>query len=85
MEESNVIWATGYESDFGWIDLPLFGKTAGSPTSPGVVSLHPGLYFLGNLFLYSPTSALLGGIGRDAKYVVSHLASQRRSRISAQV
>ena len=34
----------------------------------------PNLYFIGLLFLYSLSSALLGGVGRDAKYIVDHIA-----------
>jgi hypothetical protein len=32
---------------------------------------------MGLLFLYSLSSALLGGVGRDAKYIVDHIASNR--------
>ena len=73
MAVSNVIWATGYETDFSWIDLPLLGDDGKLVHERGVVPAHPGLYFVGNLYLFSPTSALLGGVGRDAEYIVKHL------------
>jgi putative flavoprotein involved in K+ transport len=79
MDVSNVIWATGYEEDLGWIDLPLLGPNGGLAHERGVVSSQPGLYFIGNLYLYSATSALLGGVGRDAEYTVNHLASRPKS------
>ena len=79
MEVPNIIWATGYTEDFGWIELPLLGGDGRLAHERGVVSSHPGLYFIGNLYLYSPTSALLGGVGRDAEYIVNHLASRSKS------
>ena len=42
---------------------------------------EPGLYFVGRFFLYAFTSALIGGVGRDAE----HIASQIASRASADV
>jgi hypothetical protein len=32
---------------------------------------------MGLLFQYSLSSALVGGVGRDAKYIVDHIASRR--------
>jgi putative flavoprotein involved in K+ transport len=79
MRVANVVWATGYEQDFGWIDLPVLADDGRLAQERGVVASHPGLYFLGNPYLYSPTSALLGGVGRDAEYIVNHLASRPKS------
>jgi len=41
----------------------------------GVVADQPGLYFVGLFFLSSVTSALVGGVGRDAGHVAAKLAS----------
>jgi putative flavoprotein involved in K+ transport len=41
----------------------------------GVIEAIPGLYFVGLPFLYSISSALVGGVGRDAEYIVDHIAS----------
>jgi putative flavoprotein involved in K+ transport len=84
LEVPNIIWATGYEEDLGWIDLPLLGPDGRLAHERGVVASQPGLYFIGNLYLYSATSALLGGVGRDAEYTVSHLASRPKSACRAQ-
>lgn len=46
----------------------------------GIVESVPGLYFMGLLFLYSLSSALLGGVGRDAEHIVDHIASRRPLR-----
>lgn len=68
-----VIWATGYRPDFGWIDLPIFDARGNPRQERGIVRDAPGLYFLGLLFQTSMTSALLGGVGADAKVIVEHL------------
>jgi putative flavoprotein involved in K+ transport len=82
LEVSNVIWCTGYTPDFSWIDIPLVTRHGFPAQRRGVVESVPGLYFLGLLFLYSISSALVGGVGRDAEYIVDHIASTRGSRQS---
>lgn len=78
LQVSNVIWCTGYVPDFKWVDLPL-GTSRGFPLNDrGVVESQPGLYFIGLPFLYSLSSALLGGVGRDAEYIVHHILSRCR-------
>ena len=79
LDVENVVWCTGFEPDFSWIDLPIFDGEA-HPKEPvherGVVPDAPGLYFVGLFFLYGLTSSLLAGVGRDAKYVVDHIAAR---------
>jgi putative flavoprotein involved in K+ transport len=74
----NVIWCTGYEHGFPWIDLPVFGEDGEPVHESGIVNQVPGMYFVGLHFLYSMTSANLTGVGRDAERVVQAIA--RRSR-----
>ena len=77
----NVIWCTGFDPDFSWIDLPVFG-TAERPNEPihvrGIVADQPGLYFVGLYFLYAMSSGFLPGVGRDAEHVVKHIASRKQ-------
>lgn len=85
LEVSNVIWCTGFTPDFSWIDLPLPTHNGLPIHDRGIVDSVPGLYFIGLLFLYSLSSALLGGVGRDAEYIGDHIAatwSQRKSEKS---
>jgi putative flavoprotein involved in K+ transport len=77
LEVSNVIWCTGYAPNYDWIDLPLQTHNGFPLHDRGVVQSCPGLYFVGLLFLYSLSSALLGGVGRDARYIVKHIVSTR--------
>jgi putative flavoprotein involved in K+ transport len=75
---SNVIWCTGYTPDFSWIDLPLPARHGYPDQHRGIVPAVPGLYFVGLPFLYSISSALVGGVGRDAGHVVDHVVSSDR-------
>jgi putative flavoprotein involved in K+ transport len=74
---ATVIWATGYRPGLDWIaDLPL--DEHGLPvTRRGAVESMPGLFFVGMPFQYALTSQLLGGVGRDAGWVVGQIARHR--------
>lgn len=73
LDVDNVVWCTGFDIDLTWIDLPLT-LTDGYPEQDrGIVPEHPGLYIVGLPFLRSLSSALLGGVGRDAWYIADHI------------
>jgi putative flavoprotein involved in K+ transport len=76
LEVANVIWCTGFVSDFAWIDLPVFAEDGGPVHDRGVVGSEPGLYFVGLVFLYTLASSLVGGAGRDAEYIAKHIAAR---------
>jgi putative flavoprotein involved in K+ transport len=78
LEVANVIWCTGFRADFGWIDLPVFGEDGEPLHDRGVVPGEPGLYFVGRPFQFAFTSALIGGVGRDAEHVATHIVSPAR-------
>jgi putative flavoprotein involved in K+ transport len=77
MDVANVIWCTGFRQDYGWIDVPLFDGDSGPAHERGVAS-EPGLYFVGLDFLYSFASENVGGVYRDARHIVRHIASRSR-------
>ena len=77
LEVSNVIWCTGFTPGYDWIDLSLPTQYGVPIHDRGIVESCPGLYFMGLLFLYSLSSSLLGGVGRDAEHIVDHIASAR--------
>ncbi|MBZ5506664.1 MAG: NAD(P)/FAD-dependent oxidoreductase [Acidobacteriia bacterium] len=79
LEVENVIWCTGYDPGYSWIDIPVFDEQ-GDPVHQRGVAAIDGLYFLGLQFLYSMTSATVTGVGRDAAYVVQNIASRVQSR-----
>jgi putative flavoprotein involved in K+ transport len=76
LEVSNVIWCTGFVMDYSWIDLPVTGDYGFPVQERGVVSSQPGLYFVGLPFLHSLSSALLGGVGRDAAHIADHITAR---------
>ncbi len=80
LEASNVIWCTGYVTDFSWIDLPVFDDYGYPNHRRGVVESQPGLYFMGLLFQHTVTSSLIGGVGKDAKYVAKHIRNRQSGR-----
>lgn len=73
LQVSNLIWCTGYTPDYHWIDLPLPSHHGVPLHARGIVETIPGLYFIGLNFQYSLSSGLLGGMGRDAQYIVDHI------------
>jgi len=76
LDVANVIWCTGYEPGFSWIDLPVFDDGGNPMHERGIVHRMPGMYFVGLHFLYAMSSATLVGVGRDAEYVAK--AIERR-------
>jgi putative flavoprotein involved in K+ transport len=76
LDVANVIWCTGYRPDYRWIDLPVFDDEGAPRHHRGVVDEAPGLYFVGLEFQYALASDVIPGVGRDAEYVVKHLAAR---------
>jgi putative flavoprotein involved in K+ transport len=83
LEVANVVWCTGFRHDFGWIDLPVFDDDGQPRHDRGVVADQPGLYFVGLFFLSSVTSALVGGVGRDAGHVAGRIAGAEPAKVAA--
>ena len=72
-----VIWCTGYESDFRWIEIPVFdGK--GYPGHQRGITDIAGLYFLGLPWLYTWGSGRFSGIARDATYLADYIAARKK-------
>jgi putative flavoprotein involved in K+ transport len=72
---SAVIWATGYDFDFGWIDVPAL-DARGAPIHVGGITDVPGLYFLGLQWLSRLNSSILSGVGDDATVLADHIAAR---------
>jgi|ERR1035437_137472 putative flavoprotein involved in K+ transport len=78
---SSIVWATGFKPDFSWIDLNVADEENGWPiTKRGVSPQVKGLYFIGMLFQYGLTSGLVGGVGRDAAFIVKHIHQHTNSQ-----
>jgi choline dehydrogenase-like flavoprotein len=76
LDVANLIWCTGFQQDFSWIDPPVTGGDGWPVEVRGVVPSSPGLYFAGLAFQCGFASMLVGGAGRDAAYVVKHLCAR---------
>jgi putative flavoprotein involved in K+ transport len=81
LDASNVIWCTGFHPGFSWIKLPIFDERGEPQHWGGVVKDQPGLYFVGLHFLYSMSSTMIHGVGRDARRIVATLA--KRAHVSS--
>jgi putative flavoprotein involved in K+ transport len=76
LDVANVIWATGYRPDYGFVAAPVVGDDGWPIEERGVSPTVPGLYFLGVPFQFAFSSMLVAGAGRDAKYVVDRIAER---------
>lgn len=74
LEVRNVIWCTGFRDDFSWIDPGLLDGGALPRQRRGVALDVPGLYFLGQEFLFAAASATLPGVARDARYLAGKIS-----------
>jgi putative flavoprotein involved in K+ transport len=76
LDVANVIWCTGFDGSYPWINLPVF--TDGKPNHDrGTVDDEPGLFFVGLKFLYSMSSSQIHGVGRDAARIADAIARRR--------
>jgi putative flavoprotein involved in K+ transport len=75
---TNVIWSTGFEPGFSWIDLPVFDGHGKPVHTRGICAVEPGLCFVGLHFLYAMSSSMIHGVGRDAEYLAEYIAGRPR-------
>jgi putative flavoprotein involved in K+ transport len=79
---SSVVWATGFHTDFGWIDVPVF-NSSGYPEHRRGITRQSGLYFLGLPWLHSWGSGRFSGVARDAAFIVEDLSERvPRTRVA---
>lgn len=69
----NIIWATGFLSDYSWLNVSGILDEKGKPTHNRGITNIEGVYFLGLPWQYRRGSALLQGVGYDAEYIVKHI------------
>lgn len=73
-EVKAIIWATGFQSDYSWLDVPVLDRKGRLRHDGGVVS-SPGMYLMGTQFMRRRKSALIDGAGDDARDLSAHLTS----------
>jgi len=78
LDAGNVIWATGYRSDYSWIDVPGVARDGTVAHRRGVTQV-PGLYFLGLSWQHTRGSALLGFVHDDAAHLAGLITTKARA------
>ena len=79
MEAVNIIWATGFRPDYGWLRIQDALDMDGKPLHERGVSPVKGLYYVGLPWQTSRNSALIGGVGRDAKAIAENIRKNELS------
>ncbi len=73
---STIIWATGFVSDYSWLEVDAFGDKK-RPRHQRGVSSEPGIYFLGLPWLSGRGSSFIWGVWHDAKHIADHIVIRR--------
>ncbi|HKU60298.1 MAG TPA: FAD-dependent oxidoreductase [Gemmatimonadales bacterium] len=76
LDVTNVVWCTGFHPGFSWIDLPVLDEHGEPRHERGLLPDEPGLSFVGLHFLYSMSSTMIHGVGRDAERVAEAAAAR---------
>jgi putative flavoprotein involved in K+ transport len=79
---STVIWSTGYRTDYGWIEVPLFDGRGYPVHTRGVTSAE-GLYFLGLPWQHTWGSGRFSGVATDAAHLAEQIAARLQLAIPA--
>ncbi|MEM9761531.1 MAG: MSMEG_0569 family flavin-dependent oxidoreductase [Pseudomonadota bacterium] len=72
----SVIWATGFHTDFSWIEVAGAFDSAGYPHHRRGVSPVDGLAFLGLPWMHTWGSGRFSAVGDDAGHIVDHLSAR---------
>ncbi len=74
---SSIIWATGFTTDYSWLQVDAFDE-AGKPKHQRGVSVEPGVFFLGLPWQSRRGSSFIWGVWHDAKHLADHITTQRK-------
>ena len=80
VDVANVVWSTGFQQAFQWIELPVFDDHGWPQELRGVVERSPGLFFCGLSFQSAASSMLIHGASRDSAYVAKRIQQRRDCR-----
>ena len=71
---STVVWATGFEADFGFLRVPVLDERGAAIHDRGA-SPVPGIHFLGLRWMTKRNSALICGADADAAALADRIAA----------
>jgi len=73
----SIIWATGFEVDFAWLNGHGLDEH-GRPQHRRGIAAERGIYFLGLPWLSNRSSSFIWGVWHDARRIADHIATQRK-------
>jgi putative flavoprotein involved in K+ transport len=82
LDVANVVWCTGFDLGLSFVALPIFDAGGEPRHERGIVTEQPGVYLVGQHFLYSLSSTMIHGVGRDAERIGKAIARRMGSRTS---
>jgi putative flavoprotein involved in K+ transport len=74
---TTVIWCTGFEGDYSFVQVPGVLNERGQPLEHEGLTEAPGLYFAAVDFSSTRKSGLIAGIAEEAQRLVGHIVAGR--------
>ena len=74
---TTVIWCTGFEGDYSFVQVPGALNARGQPFEDEGLTEAPGIYFAGVDFSSTRKSGLIMGIAEEARRLVGHIVGRR--------
>ena len=83
LDVANVLWCTGYRPDYSYVRPATVGADGFPAETLGLADGVPGLFYVGLLFQRGFYSHLVGGVGRDARFIADRIAERAAARTAA--
>jgi putative flavoprotein involved in K+ transport len=74
-----VVWCTGFQGDFGWVQIPDALDKDGQPLPEEGVGACPGLFFAGLDFAFTRKSGTIPAIAPEAAALVNRIVGATRT------
>jgi putative flavoprotein involved in K+ transport len=75
-----ILWATGYDADYSWLDIPVLDRKGKIRHDGGKVD-SPGMYLMGTALLRRRKSSFIHGAEDDARDLSAHLQTYLNNKI----
>jgi putative flavoprotein involved in K+ transport len=79
---TSVVWATGFHTDFSWVEAPVFDERGKVVHHRGVTK-EPGLFFLGLPWLHTWGSGRFSGVKADAEHLLREMFDAELDSVAA--
>ena len=77
-----ILWATGYDADYSWLDIPVLDRK-GKIRHDGGMVVSPGMYLMGTALLRRRKSSFIHGAEDDARDLSAHLQAYLNNKIES--